>query len=79
LPGLWLGGGAILANGIATFLMLTFQMSHPPACATTLIISLGVLPIWTDGLVILAAFIILYYIYWIFQRLGSTEIGIRSV
>lgn len=39
-PGIFLGLGAVLAIAITTFLMLLFQVSHPPACATTLIISL---------------------------------------
>lgn len=68
-PGIFLGLGAVLAIAITTFLMLWFQVSHPPACATTLIISLGILPHWYDGLIILIAVIILYYIYRICQRI----------
>lgn len=70
-PGIFLGLGAVLAIAITTFLMLLFQVSHPPACATTLIISLGILPYWYDGLVILIAVIIIYYTYWIFQKMRS--------
>lgn len=69
--GIFLGLGAVLAIAITTFLMLLFQVSHPPACATTLIISLGILPHWYDGLVILVAVIIIYYIYWIYQKMTS--------
>jgi membrane protein implicated in regulation of membrane protease activity len=68
-PGIFLGLGAVLAIAITTFLMLWFQVSHPPACATTLIISLGILPYWYDGLVILIAVAILYFTYWIFQKM----------
>lgn len=39
LPGIFLGSGAVLTISITTFLMLVFQVSHTPACATTLIIS----------------------------------------
>lgn len=70
-PGIFLGLGAVLAIAITTFLMLWFQVSHPPACATTLIISLGILPYWYDGLVILIAVVILYSIYRICQRIIS--------
>jgi CBS-domain-containing membrane protein len=70
-PGIFLGLGAVLSIAITTFLMLMFQVSHPPACATTLIISLGILPYWYDGLVILIAVVILYYVYWVYQKISS--------
>jgi|AntRauTorckE6833_2_1112554.scaffolds.fasta_scaffold13013_2 hypothetical protein len=70
-PGIFLGLGAVLSIAITTFLMLMFQVSHPPACATTLIISLGILPYWYDGLVILIAVVILYYVYWVYQKITS--------
>ncbi len=66
-PGIFLGLGAVLAIAITTFMMLWFKVSHPPACATTLIISLGILSHWYDGLVILIAVVILYYIYFMLQ------------
>lgn len=66
--GLLLGLGAITSIAICTFLMLWFHVSHPPACATTLIVSLGILPRWIDGLIILIAVGILYCGYWIFQK-----------
>jgi hypothetical protein len=67
---LYIGLGAVFAIALTAFLMLTFQVSHPPACATTLIISLGILPTWLDGLIIMAAVVILYLSYWIFQKLN---------
>ena len=70
-PGIFLGLGAVLSIAITTFLMLMFQVSHPPACATTLIISLGILPYWYDGLVILIAVVILYCVYWVYQKITS--------
>ncbi|MEX0662860.1 MAG: HPP family protein [Balneolaceae bacterium] len=66
--GLYLGLGSVLAVAITTFLMIWFNVSHPPACATTLIISLGILPEWIDGIIILLAVGILYLGYWIFQK-----------
>ncbi len=69
--GIFLGLGAVLAIVITTFLMLLLQVSHPPACATTLIISLGILSHWYDGLVILIAVTIIYFTYWIFQKMTS--------
>lgn len=67
--GLWLALGAVLALGITIFLMLIFQASHPPACATTLIVSLGILPGWFDGLIIMLAVTILYVTYLGYNRL----------
>lgn len=67
--GIFLGLGAVLAIAITTFLMLMLQVSHPPACATTLIISLGILPHWLDGLFILIAVVILYYTYRLCQTM----------
>lgn len=67
--GIFLGLGAVLAIAITTFLMLWFQVSHPPACATTLIISLGILPHWYDGLIIISSVIILYYTYRLCQKM----------
>tara|TARA_R100001143_G_scaffold63387_1_gene70075 strand:+ start:12680 stop:13171 length:492 start_codon:yes stop_codon:yes gene_type:complete len=67
-PSIFLGLGAVISIAVTTFLMLLFQVSHPPACATTLIISLGILPHWHDGLIILIAVVILYYTYRLFQK-----------
>ena len=72
--GIFLGSGAVFAIAITTFLMLSFQVSHPPACATTLIISLGILPRWYDGLVILSAVTIMYITYWIYQKLTLHQV-----
>lgn len=69
--GIFLGLGAVLSIAITTFLMFVFNVSHPPACATTLIISLGILPHWIDGLIILIAVVILYYAYRICQKMIS--------
>lgn len=79
--GMMLGFGAVVSIFLTTFLMVWLQVSHPPACATTLIISLGILPHWSDGIFILLAVIILYIIYWIFQTIiaGDREETNQSV
>jgi CBS-domain-containing membrane protein len=39
----WVGAAA-LSLGLTAGLMILFRVAHPPACATTLIVSLGILP-----------------------------------
>lgn len=75
VAGGWLAMGAVISLGITVFLMLLFQVSHPPACATTLIISLGILPAWGDSIVILAGVTVLYLCYRVYHRLarGTNE------
>lgn len=48
--------GAILLTVMG---MLHFDVRHPPACATTLIIALGVLPTFFQGILIVAAVCVL--------------------
>lgn len=59
--------GAIAALMITTFLMLLFNASHPPACATTLIVSLGILPDFLDGIIIIGAVTLMYFGYRLIQ------------
>lgn len=73
--GIFLGAGAVVAIAITTLLMLWFQVSHPPACATTLIISLGILPHWYDGVVILIAVVILYCVYFMLTNIHLNSEG----
>ena len=59
-PALSADGLRIVASGVAsvgltTWAMLVTRTSHPPACATTLIVALGVLPSLMDGMLIMAA------------------------
>ncbi|MEX0648829.1 MAG: HPP family protein [Balneolaceae bacterium] len=63
--GWYLSAGSAAALALTTILMLSFNVSHPPACATTLIISLGILPGWDDGLYIILAVGLMYGIYWL--------------
>lgn len=39
--------------------MLFFEVRHPPACATTLIVALGLLPTFTQGVLIMIAVVVL--------------------
>lgn len=63
-----LAAASVVAIVVTVFLMLFLNMSHPPACATTLIVALGILPEWRDVLVIMTAVVILYYSYWSVQK-----------
>lgn len=67
--GALLGLGAVAALMTTTFLMLMFNASHPPACATTLIISLGILSDPIDGLFIMGAVLLMYIGYWLVQNM----------
>jgi hypothetical protein len=58
----------IVASGVAsvaltTGAMLVTRTSHAPACATTLIISLGVLPSFPDGALILVAVAAMFLVH----------------
>lgn len=69
--GFHLAAASVVAIAVTVFLMLSLNISHPPACATTLIIALGILPHWVDVLVIMAAVVILYYSYWAVQKVTA--------
>ena len=47
------GGAAAVSLGLTALLMVWFGVPHPPAGATTLIISLGILTTLTDFVVLL--------------------------
>lgn len=70
--GLQIALGAGLAIFITSFLMILTKTSHPPACATTLIISLGFLPNLHDGLIIIFAVVVLFglyqFLFWIIDK-----------
>lgn len=54
-PTLRLGASAVVSVGLTTAGMLATDRVHPPACATTLIVALGILPTVRDSVVVLAA------------------------
>ena len=57
---LWLAASGALSVMLTTVGMLMTRTVHSPACATTLIISLGLLPSFPEGGIIMMAVIILY-------------------
>lgn len=61
--GLALVGGSVLALFLTVLFMLAFSASHPPACATTLIISLGILSTWMEVFLIMLAVLFIYLAY----------------
>lgn len=58
--GLQLATSAALSVGLTTGAMILTKTVHSPACATTLIVSLGVLPRPIDGGIIMVAVLLLY-------------------
>ncbi len=64
-PAFSLGGLRIVASGVASIALTVVAMSaaranHAPACATTLIVSLGVLPGLVDGMLIMVAVVAMF-------------------
>jgi CBS-domain-containing membrane protein len=49
----------VLALAVTSTAMLAIDAVHPPACATTLVVSLGVLPTLREGLFIVVAVLVL--------------------
>lgn len=58
--GLRLAASGTLATALTSALMIGTRSVHPPACATTLIVSLGLLSTPTEGAIIIGAVTILY-------------------
>lgn len=57
---LWLAASGALSVALTAASMLLARTVHSPACATTLIISLGLLPSVVEGGIIMAAVALLY-------------------
>ena len=55
-----MAGSGVLSVGLTTAGMLGTRAVHAPACATTLIVSLGLLPTLQDGALIVASVTLLY-------------------
>ena len=53
--GLRIVASGVVSIGLTTALMFAARANHAPACATTLIVSLGVLPGLADGALIMVA------------------------
>jgi len=58
--GLWLAASGALSVLLTVASMVALRMVHSPACATTLIVSLGFLPTLTDGGIVMIAVLVLY-------------------
>ncbi|WP_049971052.1 HPP family protein [Haladaptatus cibarius] len=59
MPGLRLAGSSCVAIVLTVGGMLAFRVRHPPACATTLIVALGLLSSPVEGGLILVAVVVL--------------------
>lgn len=63
LGGLLLSASGALSVVLTAGSMLLARASHPPACATTLIISLGLLPTLVEGGIILGSVVLLFAVH----------------
>jgi hypothetical protein len=54
-PGLRLAGAGFLSVGLTTFAMLQTDLRHAPACATTLIVGLGLLSTPREAAIVVLA------------------------
>ncbi len=59
--GLRIVASGVISMALTTTLMSAFRASHAPACATTLIVSLGVLSGLYDGALIMVAVIGMFF------------------
>ena len=74
---LFLSASAALSVTLTSAAMLLTRTSHAPACATTLIVALGLLPTVVDGAIIMGAVTLLFlahsaYLY-VEQRMLRTD------
>jgi len=63
VAGAWLAASAVVAVAATTTGMLATDLRHPPACATTLIVALGLLSGVTDAVVIVVAVAVLVAVH----------------
>lgn len=66
LADLRLMASGVLSVVLTTIFMRVMRVAHPPACATTLIISLGLLPSVWDGVSIMVAVVVMALGYRLF-------------
>lgn len=69
--GMYLALGGVAALAITAGLMLGLKASHPPACATTLIISLGIMPLCREAIIILISVWCMYTAYTVWYRFNT--------
>ncbi len=63
LPLLRLAGSGVISVVLTTLGMIKTRAEHPPACATTLIVSLGVMSTFGDALCIMLAVAVMYAVH----------------
>ncbi|ELZ03211.1 hypothetical protein C482_04294 [Natrialba chahannaoensis JCM 10990] len=82
IEGLQLAASAVLATVLTTGGMLATDTRHPPACATTLIVSLGLLSTVFEGVLIVLTVVVLVVAHELLlatERLGAQyESRLRS-
>ena len=64
----------VLALAVTSVAMLALDTVHPPACATTLIVSLGLLPTLREGLFIVVAVLVL-----VAAHVATTRVTARAI
>ncbi|MFC3477295.1 HPP family protein [Halobacterium litoreum] len=73
VDGARLAASATLSVGLTSAGMLTTDLRHAPACATTLIVGLGILPRVEEGGIILSAVLLLVAIDYALPGFGGVE------
>ena len=71
--GLRLVASGVVSVGLTCLAMLTTRTTHAPACATTLIVSLGVLPSLLDGTLIMVAVLVMFLSYHLVRLLWKSD------
>jgi hypothetical protein len=69
--GLRLAVSSVVAIVLTVTGMLHFGIRHPPACATTLIVALGLLPTVSDGVVIIIAVVVIVAVQLLLLRIDE--------
>jgi CBS-domain-containing membrane protein len=72
---LYLAASGSLSVAMTAGSMVGLRVVHAPACATTLIVSLGLMPALWDGLIILAAVVLLYVAHVLIRRLVRSRLS----
>jgi CBS-domain-containing membrane protein len=76
---LWLAASGAVSVALTAASMLLTRTVHAPACATTLIISLGLLPSFAEGGIIMVAVALLYSVHCLLQWAASRRSHPRTV
>lgn len=72
-PALRLATSGVTAVVLTTGAMLVSDLRHPPACATTLIVALGLLPGLSGAGVVAGGVILLAALYWCLEQLDVSS------